>query len=98
MDVADIVRTEIHKRMGRDAEPAIALLASTELPLLDGADRTRERSRVHLAILKMADGNLARFAETLRMAGVDWRDVLVGAGLGNLDWPRVLELDGFPVP
>jgi hypothetical protein len=98
MDVSELVRAEVRKRMGGDAERAIALLASTELPMLAGADRARERSRVHLAILKMADGNLARFTETLRMAAVDWRDVLVGSGLGNLDWPRVLEADGFPVP
>ena len=98
MDVSELVRAEIRKRMGGGAEPAIALLASTELPMLAGADRARERSRVHLAILKMADGNLARFTDTLRMAAVDWRDVLVGAGLGTFDWPRVLEADGFPVP
>ena len=98
MDVAEIVRAEVRRRMGADAERAIAMLETTKLPMLAEADRTRERSRVHLAILKMADGNLARFQETLRMAAVDWRDVLVGSGLGNADWPRVLAAEGFPVP
>ena len=31
------------------------------------------------------------FRRRLELAGIDWRDLLVGAGLGDEDWPRRLD-------
>ncbi|HEX7939273.1 MAG TPA: hypothetical protein VF483_09805 [Gemmatimonadaceae bacterium] len=99
MIVSDLVLDEVRKRLSaQDAEWAIALLQATELPMLESDDRARERSRVHLACLKICNGEIAKFEQAVAIAKVDWRDVLVASGLGNLDWPHVLKSAGFPVP
>ncbi len=36
-------------------------------------------------------GDWHAFRERLAMAEMDWRDALVGAGLGDEDWPHRLE-------
>ena len=99
MIVGDLVRTEITRRF-RDDDAAIVAhrLAVTELPFLDDPRRSRERDRVHLAILKLAEGRLAEFEDALEQAAIDWRDVLMAAGLGHADWPEVLRAAGYPVP
>lgn len=99
MYVSELVLSELRARFSvRDAVDAERLLRATALPFLDAADRDRERDRVHLAILKHAEGSFERFARTLALAATDWRDVLVAAGLANEDWPDVLGSAGYPVP
>jgi hypothetical protein len=41
---------------------------------------------------------MIRFHEALALARVDWRDVLVAAGLAGADWPAVLRAAGYRVP
>lgn len=93
------VEAEVRDRFGEE-EAALILdvLASTSLPFLDDVTRIRERARVHMAVLKLADGTLAGFDRALQLAQIDWRDALVTAGLGNEDWPDVLASHGFRVP
>ena len=81
-----------------DDAPALALLTGAELPLLDAPDRARDLARVHLAILKLADGDLAELEKNVRLAEQDWRDVLLAAGLEQGDWPEVLAASGYRVP
>jgi hypothetical protein len=38
-----------------------------------------------------AHGSIEAFCQRLELAGADWRDLLVGAGLGGEDWPRRLD-------
>jgi hypothetical protein len=48
--------------------------------------------RIHAAILIAADGDLERLMAAVRLARLDWRDLLVDLGLENDDWPsRVTE-------
>lgn len=99
MHVSDLVLREVRARfVARDAVDVERLLRATALPFLDAPDRDRERDRVHLAIVKRAEGHFERFARTLALAATDWRDVLVAAGLAHEDWPDVLRAAGFPVP
>jgi len=49
------------------------------------------RERVLAAILVLTRGELARIAESIRIAERDWRDVLVWAELGQPDWPERLD-------
>jgi hypothetical protein len=98
MVVGDIVRQEIPKRFPHHGHLVLVRLAETELPFLDDPQRERERNRVHLAILKIADGRLPEFENALEQAAIDWRDTLVEAGLGNENWPDVLSSAGYPVP
>ena len=71
-----------------EAELVVDELDGLELPLIDGP----APERVQAAIVVLAGGDLARFDEAVRIARVDWRDVLVASGLGNLDWPARLDL------
>ena len=99
MHVSDLVRREVRARFApADAANVEILLEATLRPFLDNPARARERDRVHLAVLKEADGNFERFARNLALAALDWRDLLVAAGLGHEDWPDVLRAAGFPVP
>ena len=52
--------------------------------------------RVHAAVLLLSDGDWDRFVDAVRLAVVDWRDVLVAARLADGDWPERLDayLDG----
>ena len=52
-----------------------------ELPFLNGDDRGR--ARVHLAILKLAGGDVARVREALAVAKTDARNALVFAALAD---------------
>ena len=55
-------------------------------------------ARVDLAAIKAANGSLEGLKAAITLAAVDWRDLLVGAGLANADWQQVLARDGFRVP
>lgn len=99
MVVSDLVRTEIAARFSAvDAATVVEQLAATPLPFLDAANRTRERDRVHLAIIKLAGADMTKLPGVLKYASRDWRDVLVWSGLGNFDWPEVLRAAGYAVP
>jgi hypothetical protein len=94
-----LVRAELEKRFGADQAAEIAAkFDRTPLPLLEREDRQRDRDRVHLAIIKETVNGVASLDALLAMAAQDWRDVLVGSGLGNANWPEVLEAAGYPVP
>ena len=89
--VTPLVRAQAEKTFSpADAAAACAELAAADLPLINN-----NGERVHLAILHLAAGDLGHFREHLTIAQRDWRDVLVAAGLANVDWPRVLQARGF---
>ena len=99
MTVSPLVRGAIAAHFApAPARELVALLAATPLPFLEPTDRTRDRDRVHLAVLKLAAGDVTRFRASLALAGTDWRDVLMSAGLADDDWPHVLAAAGLPVP
>jgi hypothetical protein len=99
LELHPIVRAEIEKRFSpADAGGVIAELESA--PSRDGRDAWHAygRARVQLAILKAANGDMARFRIALAVSREDFRDVLVMAGLQEDDWPAVLTRAGFRVP
>jgi hypothetical protein len=99
VQVSDLVRTEIGRRFApADVADVERRFAATPLPFLEPPDRDRERNRVHLGILKLAEGDLTKLDTALRVAATDWRDVLVASGLGHSNWPEVLKAAGFPAP
>ena len=49
--------------------------------------------RVHAAVLILSGSEWNKLDEALRIARIDWRDVLVAAGLANGDWPQ--RVDAF---
>lgn len=51
----------------------------------------QDSERIQAAMVLDANGSFEAFRQRLELAGIDWRDLLVGAGLGDEDWPRRLD-------
>ncbi|MFQ5989283.1 MAG: hypothetical protein ACE5K9_05145 [Candidatus Methylomirabilales bacterium] len=99
MKVSSLVAAEVRDRFSeKEALLVLSAFEAAELPFLEDESRTRERARVQLAVLKLANGSLSAFEQWLREACVDWRDVLVAAGMAHENWLRVLREAGFRVP
>lgn len=73
----------VREDFGDDAELVLAALA--ELPGYAASER------VQAATVQLARGDLGRLDVQLREARIDWRDVLVAAGLAHEDWPERLD-------
>ncbi|KQY22384.1 hypothetical protein ASD16_17435 [Cellulomonas sp. Root485] len=50
-----------------------------------------EHERVHAAIVFSSMGDLCELDKAAALAALDWRDVLVHAGLADADWPNRLD-------
>ncbi len=81
-----------------DWQQATDLLQDLALPLLGTPERALDRARVQMALVKLAAGDLPTLQRWARAATVDWRDVLVAAGMADATWRQVLARDGFAVP
>ena len=91
--VTDLVRQQARKLFAPgEADLVISELEPTRIPLVD--DGTAPE-RIHLAILYLADGDLREFDQTLNRGRMDFRDILVAAGLAEADWPAVLRSRGI---
>ena len=89
--VTPLVRAQAEKTFPPAAAATVcAALAAADLPLINN-----NGERVHLAILHLAAGDLARLRTHLAAACTDWRDVLVAAGLADIGWPKVLQKRGI---
>jgi hypothetical protein len=70
---------------GADRDCAQRLLeeeCGTHLPLINGPDDLRiERCRC--AALKLSGGDIRQLEEAVKLANLDWRDLLVAAGFAN---------------
>ena len=92
--ITPTVRQQIeHLFPAAEVASVLAALETSNLSLLPTTTATVER--IHLAILHLSGGSVPRFESLLGAAEQDWRDVLVGAGLGNADWPHVLRSRGL---
>ena len=93
-----IVEAEIRERFpAADVAAVIARLERAVLPFGSRAAPS-ERPRVHLAIIKLAEGNLEKLGRAVEVAEQDWRDVLVASGFGNADWREAIARAGMRVP
>lgn len=59
--------------------------------LPDGVLGGQDPERIQASLLIKAGGDWYAFQQRLRLAESDWRDSLVGAGLGNEDWRSRLD-------
>lgn len=88
------VTARLRKRIDREfpagtAEEVARSLAGLPADAFGGQDQERVMAGVILA----SDGQWERFRAALRLATVDWRDVLVAGGLADADWPARLEAE-----
>jgi len=89
MDVSPRVADYIaHAFRGPRAAEVVGLLASLDLP---GRSTPDGDERVCAAVVAIADGDVDRLIAAVIKAEVDWRDVLVSAGLANDDWRERLD-------
>jgi O-acetyl-ADP-ribose deacetylase (regulator of RNase III) len=77
--VSDRLRIRVERDFGASADHVCDRLASVNVS-----------ERIQAAVVLSARGDPARLDHFLREAIVDWRDVLVGAGLADEDWPERL--------
>jgi len=56
-----------------------------------------DSERVQAAIVLSARGEIARLRSSVILTGQDWRDTLVGGGLGGPDWRQRLDIELGPV-
>lgn len=75
----------------RDRAGAIHSLERVDLGDWKSTEAPVGRERVLAAIIELARGDDGRLWAAIQDAERDWRDVLVWAGLGNGDWPELLE-------
>jgi hypothetical protein len=71
--------------VGADRHTAATLLVArcgANLPLWIPAD-PEGLERIRFAVLKLSGGDLGKLQEAVRIAQIDWRDVLVAAGFGH---------------
>ena len=81
----------LHDRISRDfplgtAERVTAYLTSLTADACGGQDL----ERIQAAVVLASRGQWERFKAVFNLVSVDWRDVLMAGGLGNKDWPDVL--------
>jgi hypothetical protein len=93
------VENEVVRRFSTvDAAGVLAALGAMDDPPSEPPEWARARARVHLALVKLSNGDRAAFDRQLELAQMDWRDTLCAAGLENADWPEVLRAAGYSVP
>ena len=93
------VVTETAKRFAPDDwVEATDIIQHVVLPLIDQANRRTERARVQLAMIKISAGSISELRRAARVAAIDWRDVLVAAGLADGTWRQTLAAAGYSVP
>jgi hypothetical protein len=98
-EIQDGVRAEVLRRFPEEAHARVLrALSDMADPPASSPDWSRVRARVHLAIIKLADGDPARLFANVAQSQVDWRDTLCAAGLENENWPEVLRAAGYGVP
>ena len=98
-EVRNEVRGEVLRRFPEGAVARVLhALSEMEDPEASSPESSRARARVHLAIIKLADGDPSRLLAHVAQARIDWRDTLCAAGMENADWPQVLRTAGYAVP
>jgi hypothetical protein len=78
----------IRRRLARDfPDAAEVVIAASAVARAASCERTQA------AIVLWAGGDLGRLRDAADMALIDWRDVLVRAGLADDDWPERIEAE-----
>ena len=70
-----------------EAELVLAVLSDWRISY----DEEPPGERLSAAVVLASDGRLEGVDDAFRTAEQDWRDLLVGAGLANGDWPAILD-------
>lgn len=94
-----LISARLHSRIARDfPEPGAAKGIEGALRKLaeELKDSRQDPERLMAAAVLIAQGDVDRFRRAVGIARQDWRDLLMGGGLGHEDWPRVLDEELSP--
>jgi hypothetical protein len=80
----------LRRRLEADYGEEAARLAGELEPLPESIDSGQDPERIQAAVLLAADGSVKEFAAMLALARLDWRDLLVNAGLENGSYASVM--------
>lgn len=91
--------TGVSARLTRFVEkvfgPGLAEMVLLELAALPGQPGSvtggQDLERIQASVVLRTDGEWDTFQRRLSLLRQDWRDALVSAGLGNVDWPQRLD-------
>lgn len=87
VDVSERLTRWVGSTFGADADRVLDLLRT----LPPHAVGTQDVERVQASLVIASGGDVGRVERVVAVALVDWRDALVGGGLGHGDWPRRLD-------
>lgn len=87
--IPTVTRSDVVRVVQREFSPEVVDRAMLLLDTYGTETWHRERDRVHLACLKLADGDLRALQQQISVARMDYRDVI-----GPAEYPEVLKL-GF---
>ena len=84
------ITDRIERDFGTQAPEVARRLEQLELPI------ARSLERVQAAVLLCSGADLRKFDAAMALAALDWRDLLVNAGLADEDWASRLEAELGP--
>jgi len=88
--LAERVAEAIRKQYGEEAETVVTLLEEVE----SGSLRQTlygPSERLETAVLILAQGDVEKLLSALDLLRIDWRDLLVAAGIERADWPAKID-------
>jgi hypothetical protein len=85
------ISDRLHRRIERDF-PAPGSAA----PVAEMVAAAGESERIQAAVVIWARGHQDRLRNACQLASLDWRDLLVRAGLADEDWPSRLDTELGP--
>jgi hypothetical protein len=80
----------------QEAETVLAALAEMKEPPSE-MEWAITRARAQAAILISAQSELEKLLKGVANSKIDWRDTLMGGGLGESNWPSVAKEAGFDI-
>jgi hypothetical protein len=92
------VTSTLRRRVVRDfrSDAAQVLNQLEDIPECAPLSDLQDPERLQAACVLPAKGDLGQFRELVITLNADWRDLLVGAGLAQPDWPLRLDSELGP--
>lgn len=95
--IPSVDRADVERIVARDFPPELGPKVLQALSAYGTESYQREPHRVHLDILKLANGDLARVAQETESAGCDYRNTILSAEYPNYG-RKMFHIDDLPPP
>jgi len=95
--VSSTIETKVRATFpAKNVEAALTALSEMKEPSSEGEWKAT-RTRVQAAILISSQSKLEKLLEGVASSQIDWRDTLMGGGLGESNWHIVAKEAGFDI-